>query len=640
MIITASFAAVYYLLFLSEYLTTPLGRVALLDSREILNLSNGIFHGTLPPEPFYRAPLYPAFLSSFLWLGAPENILLLIAQLVNGACHVLSVIFVFRISFLIWENQYSAFFSSALYALYPVAVYFAGDAFDITFATTLFLAGLWCLAKYIAAQDLNRNLTQRLLIFGASILFGLALLTRPHFFTLLAFVPIVVITSERLSLRTIQTLVVATIGFTIVLGTMGVVNFKHAGEFRILPWQGAYNLWAANKPEANGRYFEQSMAVLSYDENANPTRIESEALYLSETNSIKPINISVANNYWRTKAVRYIVQHPIEWSRLVLKKTLFLTHNQEQYNNKTYSFHKDRSTWLSLNPLGWGVLACFGLVGLVMLPRRFIVLVLATILLYGGGVLLFYSSARFRLPMAPILAILSGGLFVFTLCYQKFSTRKKATVAGLVLLTGSLVFYPFDLVDTSNTHAQDYILLGRASFKLANYTDAKTHFENANKLQPNRLTTRNLLCSNTYNQILSNTNYKISKSDLSTTISHCSNAASISTQAKVFEGYFRWLDGQITDAKGIWESVVLSNDEERYLAYAMLLLADIESHNTKSILRTINLDTLDTFSLFALKRHGYEGASAVLANRLNENQIQQKEIIYNSLFLNNRVIDE
>jgi len=570
-------------------------------------------------------------------MGVSENLLLLLAQLVNGTCHVISVFFVFNTSFLIWNNRNAPIVSAIFYALYPVAIYFAGDAFDITFASTLFLAALWCLVKYITIEQPNPRSFQFTLIFASSILIGLATLARPHFLTLVTLLPIVILFKEHISTRMLQTVLIATLGLTITFGIMGAINLRHSGEFRILPWQGAYNLWAANKSDANGRFFEQSMAILSYDESANPARIESETLYLRETQTTEPININVANQYWRTKAIQYVTRHPVRWSQLMLKKALFFTHNQEQYNNKTYQFHKDRSKWLSRNPLGWGVLVCLGFVGILMVPRRFVILFLATIAIYGCGVLLFYASARFRLPIAPVLAVLAGGSVVFAQKFPRYTTQKKLLVAVSSLAIGGYLFYPFNLVNTTATYAQDYILLGRASFKLNQYGSAKKYFENAYQLRPGSLSTRNLLCSNEFNRLFSNTQYTITKNELSNTITHCASAVKISNQAKLFEGYFRWLDGQTTDAKNIWESIILADESEKLRAHGMMLFSDIDSAYTEYLLSSKNVENIDTFGLFALAHSGHKEATAELMNRLGKNQFKQHDKLYSGLFHADRI---
>ena len=51
--------------------------------------------------------------------------------------------------------------------------------------------------------------------------------------------------------------VFAVIGPLLVLGAFGAFNYVIAGDFRVTPWQGAYNLWAANRPGAHGRYFDE-----------------------------------------------------------------------------------------------------------------------------------------------------------------------------------------------------------------------------------------------------------------------------------------------------------------------------------------------------------------------------------------------
>ena len=48
----------------------PLGLAPVLDGRELLLLARAMAAGTLPPEPFYRAPLYPAALAGCMQCGS------------------------------------------------------------------------------------------------------------------------------------------------------------------------------------------------------------------------------------------------------------------------------------------------------------------------------------------------------------------------------------------------------------------------------------------------------------------------------------------------------------------------------------------------------------------------------------------
>src|SRR5690606_22646785 len=81
------------------------------------------------------------------------------------------------------------------------------------------------------------------------------------------------------------------------------------------------------------------------------------------------------------------------------------------YNNKTYAFHKARSPWLRLNPLGWSLLLLGA--GLALVFGRAQGLrwpLILTALIYAAGVAVFFVSARFRLPITPLLATATAGL--------------------------------------------------------------------------------------------------------------------------------------------------------------------------------------------------------------------------------------
>ncbi|MSU46551.1 MAG: hypothetical protein EXS42_05375 [Lacunisphaera sp.] len=193
----------------------------------------------------------------------------------------------------------------------------------------------------------------------------------------------------------------------------GLWQWRVSGEFRLLPWQGAYNLWAANKPGANGRYYAQTMWFEAPARGAqeNPARRESLLLYQQATADTGPLRIDPFNRYWRQRLFVEIRAHPAAWLKLELRKAYYMANNHEQYNNKTYSFHQARSPWLRFNPLGWGVLLLGGTLGIIALGRSRPPLRDAVLLLAGAvaaGLFLFYVSARFRLPLAALLCVLAG----------------------------------------------------------------------------------------------------------------------------------------------------------------------------------------------------------------------------------------
>ena len=198
-----------------------------------------------------------------------------------------------------------------------------------------------------------------------------------------------------------------------VLLAGATVQFLHVGHFAILPWQGAYNLWAANKPSSNGRYFAQEVSTFGAGEQRNPTRVESEVLYTRET-GLSADGIPAMGLHWRSRFWEHVREHPFEWLGLMARKAYYLANNHEQYNNKTFAFQRTLSPWLRWNPLHWGLTLLLAVIGGAVLwarPERRgpAVVVIGLAAAIAAGTILYYPSDRFRLPLLPLLSLLAGG---------------------------------------------------------------------------------------------------------------------------------------------------------------------------------------------------------------------------------------
>src|SRR5262249_7138690 len=147
----------------------------------------------------------------------------------------------------------------------PVAIYFAAEPLDTTFALFLFLAGLNSLhAELCYNRDRNLSLRPKLLgrVATATACWSLAMLGRPHYAIVLAGLPFLLIacfwrTPSRLSVALVTSVLVA----GTFLSGVGLWQKRCCGQFRIMPTQGAYSLWAGNRPGANGRYYEQQIGL-------------------------------------------------------------------------------------------------------------------------------------------------------------------------------------------------------------------------------------------------------------------------------------------------------------------------------------------------------------------------------------------
>lgn len=454
LVLVACVACAYAACWGLEYSADLLGRSPVLDARENLGWVEWIRAGTVPAEPMYRALLYPWLLSVLPFAAA----VLPSAAIVLGlGCHLLNACLVGRLAGLMWQSVCASWLSALLYAVYPVALYFAVQVLDVTLATSCFLAALLCLLR-----PTERVVPWRLL---AGFFIACAVLARPNFLLVALAMPLVGLLHSRAKGQSSWAAAVAIVlPLALLFLAQGVINTKLGGEFRLLPWQGSYNLYAANKTGANGKYFAQQLAFEDLPAGVNPTRVESELLYRQAVGADAVLAIDAMSSFWKRQLLFDISGDPLRWVGLMGRKLVYLINDWEQYNNLSYTYQKARFSALRFNPLGWGLLLL--LAGFALMSawthcdRKTLIAIGAIGLVYAVGVLLFFVSARFRIPLAPLLCTVAGGLVLARPALQP--KRVVAMTAPLLLLALAAYGNWFDARDKS-TYIQDQALLAIAA---------------------------------------------------------------------------------------------------------------------------------------------------------------------------------
>jgi Dolichyl-phosphate-mannose-protein mannosyltransferase len=471
-------AASYALLHLNWYLGTPLGRVPVLDERENLDLANAIFGGTLPAEPFYRAPGYALLLAGVRSAGVGAAGLFPAALLLGTLMHAANALLVASLAKR-WFGDLAALLAGLLFALDPVLVHYATQALDSTFSLTLFLAGLAFLADALAPPCRARSWA------GAGLLWACAVLVRPNYLLVWAVAPLLALVQPVTGAARLKILCASLAGVILFLAA-SMWQKAETGSAGFLPWQGPYNLWAANRPGANGRYYSQRISLPPSLARMNPARSESLILYQMETQG-GPTDIASMNAHWRQRFRDEVESHPLDWAKLMARKAYALFNNWEQYNNKTFAFHKALSPWLRWNPICWGllfVLAVMGAARLAALSPR----TAGALALIGAAcaisIVLFFVSARFRLPLVALGAVLSGGALSSPLFWRGWPKARGAALAACAAFAALLAFSSLGGVAGEETFVQDHALLARAAFTVGDDTLALSEARAALELQP------------------------------------------------------------------------------------------------------------------------------------------------------------
>jgi hypothetical protein len=474
----AAVALAYALGHLSWYLDTPLGRVPVLDERENIDLAEAIFGGTLPAVPFYRAPGYALLLAGFRLGGVPASGLFPAALLLGAILHGIGAGLVVSITRR-WFGTASGVIAGLLFAMDPVLVHFATQALDSTLSLTLFLAGLNSFVVTVGDPERSRPWA------FAGAFWAAATLVRPNFLLVWLVVPGFALARGGPWRDRTRILAAALAGVILFCGAAAWQK-SVSGVAGILPWQGPYNLWAANRPGANGRFYTQHVSLPAELARANPARAESILLYAQETNG-GPQDIPSMNAHWRRRFLGEISSHPLRWAALMARKTYALLNNWEQYNNETFAFHKALSPWMRWNPICWGillVLAAAGAARLAVLSPHAAAALAVVAAACAVSILLFFVSARFRLPLAAICAVLAGGALGAPVFWARWAAGRRAGLAACVALAGLVAFSSFGGVADRSTFVQDHVLLARAAFTVGDDATALSEAREALKMQP------------------------------------------------------------------------------------------------------------------------------------------------------------
>lgn len=551
------------------YSSTPLGVAPVLDGKENLELARQWASDGFAAEPFYRAPLYPALLALLGRAGLPIDDLPLAARALNLILHCANALLVGLLSRRIWGSLAAAWTAGVLYCAYPVALHFSADPLDITLGISLFLAALLCVYP---AQPAPRHAAARGLAGG--ILIALAALTRPHFIVLLPIIPLLAaFPGRRLGVAAL-----ASLGLILPLVAFALANWQLSGQWVLLPTQGSYNLWAANKPGAHGKYLEQSITVHRDGAHRNPTRVEAELLFEREFG--RPArSASELNAHWQQQWLESIRRSPLLHLQQAAAKVYFLVNNTEQYNNKTYAFHKTRSPWLRHNPLCWSLLLLCGglalLLGRARAPRWPLI---ATALIYAAGVLIFFVSARFRLPIVPLLAVASGGLATISISSQmpiRLQTIRSTHVLGAIAIIAltAVSLTSFLGVSDQRTFVQDHILIAQAAAEIGDEDVAYSHSARALELSADNPAAIELFVLSWFNRVITADLPLPSDSETRSMLLLTERLESPPPAIRAVIGCCLHRLGETAEATAIWLELVSSGDDGNPLPALALVLS-------------------------------------------------------------------
>jgi len=347
--------------------------------------------------PFFRAPLYSALLGlAYRLLGPADPSLGVIraAQLAFGA---ITPLLVHRIARRVIPGSAAvAGIAALVVALDGLLWYFEADLLLESLLAPL--CALFVLALLRAGETGSAS---RWLVAG--VVLGLFAITRPN---ILLFAPVAFGLAFAWRVPRIRPALALTVGTCLLVLPVTWLNVRVGGDRVLVASQAGLNFFLGNNPEANGwsATAPSLMRVDWWGGYEDSIRLAEEA----RGRELRPSEVSA---YWMQRGREWWREHPGDALGLTFRKATFFLAGVEFSNNRDIRlFLRDWALVAYPSLFLFYLVMPLALAGAVSVWRRegargrVFLLFLAV---YAASVVPFFVTARYRLPLRPLLVILA-----------------------------------------------------------------------------------------------------------------------------------------------------------------------------------------------------------------------------------------
>ena len=379
------------LLYIFQSQRSPFYDFPLVDAKTYTQAAAAMALGHFGDQPFWQPPLYPHFLGVLYALFEPSFTL---PRLVQAALGATLCLLIFRLGRVF--SPAVGYLAAGLAACYGPLIFFETELLPPALALVLNLFALWALLWAVEGRP------QRLLLPG--FLFGLAALCVAN---VLAFVPVAALWLAWVRRSRLVGVAMLLLGTALALAPVTLRNYYVGGDWVLISYNAGLNFYIGNNAQ-----YDETVAI-----QPGPAWQELTARPRVEAGVTQP---SAQSRFFFAEAWDFIYQQPFAYLKLLLYKLYLFWHGDEIGRNQDLYFAREYAPLLQVLLWKYGVAFPFGLlaplalVGLGLsyrngLLRRPEPLLLA---LFAGAYMLtvvaFFISARYRLPVVPILLIFAA----------------------------------------------------------------------------------------------------------------------------------------------------------------------------------------------------------------------------------------
>ncbi len=362
-------------------------RVPQLDAADYQERALALLHGQgWPARPFWQGPLYPVVLAVLYGIFGAAS---LAPQLLQGLLSLLAPLLVFVVARRV-AGTGVALAAAILYALYGPPLFYAGFLLPAVLLTALVLLFTYLCLRMLANGSWRPAL-------GAGLVLGAAALLRGNVL-LLALAPLPFLRGLKTARRvTLRRLAVFVLGVAACVLPVTARNLLVGHDLVLISSNFGLNLWIGQQSEYGGIF---GPVHLRPEQDYDPTG--QKQLEMELGHELKPSEVS---RIYVRRALQRILQEPGEMFLHYLRKAYRFWNGYELPQIASYDWQRAQTPALRLLPVPFVLLSALGLLGMLRSRTREERLVALIVGLYFLSLLPFFPTARYRQPVAPLLAV-------------------------------------------------------------------------------------------------------------------------------------------------------------------------------------------------------------------------------------------
>ncbi len=453
--IAVAVAVVARIAHMTGFARSPLAAALILDAEFYDAWARRIAAGDwIGQGAFFANPLYAYFLGVLYRLFGPSAELARLVQHALGVGTVALIAMTGRRAF----GAGPALAAGLLAALYrPFLLYE-----DLLLTETL-IVFLGALALYLAlAADQARSgagppgrVDARHL--AAGLVLGLGLLARPTLLPLAVILWLVVASRRGAT--------IAALGLVLAVAPVTIRNWAVAGSPILITAHGGETFYVGNRPGADGSNLQPDFV------RSGPLTEHEDYRREAARRLGREVGLVESSRYWRNEALKWIGENPGDWLRLTGKKASLLFHAYEKGDNEDPETAAEMIAIERLPLPAYPIVLALGILGMASAlafrgrvpgllpaavvsaepPGRAAALLALGALAYALGILLYFVTARYRLPLAVPLLPLAGYGVVALVALAGTRALKPLVPAALLVAGIVLVLHrPLAAIDRNN----------------------------------------------------------------------------------------------------------------------------------------------------------------------------------------------